>query len=66
MAVRVEDHPLSYRSFEGGIPAGHYGAGRVIVWDQGYWRPLGDPRDGLARGKLTFELEGRSCAGRGS
>lgn len=63
MAVRVEDHPLSYRSFEGEIPAGHYGAGRVIVWDQGHWRPLGDPRDGLARGKLAFELEGEKLRG---
>ena len=63
MAVRVEDHPLSYRSFEGEIPAGHYGAGRVIVWDQGHWRPLGDPRDGLAHGKLTFELQGEKLRG---
>lgn len=63
MAVRVEDHPLSYRGFEGEIPAGHYGAGRVIVWDHGHWRPLGDPREGLARGKLVFELEGEKLRG---
>src|SRR3982751_3003490 len=40
MAVRTEDHPLSYAGFEGEIPPGQYGAGHVIVWDRGTWQPL--------------------------
>jgi bifunctional non-homologous end joining protein LigD len=64
MAVEVEDHPLSYAGFEGTIPAGQYGAGSVIVWDRGEWRPEGDARAGLAAGKLKFELRGTKLHGR--
>jgi len=64
MAVRTEDHPLSYASFEGTIPRGQYGAGTVIVWDRGSWSPVGDPREGLAQGKLVFDLHGQKLAGR--
>ena len=64
MAVEVEDHPLSYADFEGTIPSGQYGAGSVIVWDRGEWRPEGDPRAGLAAGKLKFELRGAKLRGR--
>ena len=63
MAVQVEDHPLSYGSFEGTIPEGHYGAGSVIVWDRGTWVPLGDPRKGYREGKLKFELKGEKLHG---
>jgi bifunctional non-homologous end joining protein LigD len=63
MAVEVEDHPIEYANFEGTIPAGNYGAGAVIVWDRGTWRPLSDPREGLAKGKLVFELEGYKLRG---
>jgi homoserine dehydrogenase len=59
----VEDHPLEYGDFEGIIPAGNYGAGAVIVWDRGEWLPLGDPLDGLAKGKLLFELRGYKLRG---
>ncbi|HUD32429.1 MAG TPA: DNA polymerase ligase N-terminal domain-containing protein, partial [Variovorax sp.] len=64
MAIEVEDHPLSYADFEGTIPAGQYGAGTVIVWDRGEWRPEGDPRAALAAGKLKFELRGTKLRGR--
>lgn len=63
MSVHVEDHPLEYGSFEGEIPAGEYGAGHVIVWDQGIWIPQGDPRDGYREGKLKFELRGEKLSG---
>ncbi len=63
MAVEVEDHPIEYADFEGLIPAGNYGAGAVIVWDRGAWTPRSDPREGLARGKLVFELAGQKLRG---
>jgi bifunctional non-homologous end joining protein LigD len=63
MAVHVEDHPISYNRFEGQIPAGQYGAGKVIIWDKGYWIPLEDPRKGYRDGKLKFELHGLKLKG---
>jgi bifunctional non-homologous end joining protein LigD len=63
LAVHVEDHPLEYGDFEGIIPAGNYGAGAVIVWDRGEWLPIGDPLEGLAKGKLLFELRGYKLRG---
>jgi bifunctional non-homologous end joining protein LigD len=63
MAIRVEDHPISYNTFEGTIPRGQYGAGTVIIWDRGTWQPVGDPRKGLVDGKLLFTLQGQKLAG---
>jgi bifunctional non-homologous end joining protein LigD len=63
MAIHVEDHPLSYASFEGTIPPKQYGAGTVIVWDEGRWEPVGDPRQGLKDGKLVFTLHGHKLFG---
>lgn len=64
LAVRTEDHPIEYAEFEGIIPTGQYGAGGVIVWDRGRWKPHGDPRQGLAQGRLTFDLDGKKLRGR--
>ncbi len=63
LAIHVEDHPVSYGGFEGTIPARQYGAGEVIVWDRGHWDPVGDPRAGMAAGKLVFMLHGEKLAG---
>jgi bifunctional non-homologous end joining protein LigD len=54
LAVRVEDHPLEYASFEGTIPAGEYGAGTVEIWDRGTYELLEEKRDG----GLTVRLHG--------
>jgi bifunctional non-homologous end joining protein LigD len=63
LAVHVEDHPVAYGSFEGTIPPGQYGAGTVIVWDNGTWEPVGDAHAGMKAGKLVFRLHGRKVAG---
>ncbi len=63
MAIHVEDHPISYNTFEGEIPKGQYGGGTVIVWDRGTWEPVGDAKEGLAKGKLVFHLHGEKLAG---
>ncbi len=63
LAVRVEDHPLTYGDFEGTIPKGQYGGGTVMLWDEGTWRPQGDPHEGLKTGMLKFELEGKRLKG---
>jgi bifunctional non-homologous end joining protein LigD len=64
LAVEVEDHPLSYRSYEGTIPEGNYGAGHVAIFDEGTWVPDGDPVDAIEKGKLEFELHGGRMKGR--
>ncbi len=40
-----------------------YGAGTVIVWDRGTWEPIGDPQQGLSKGKLAFTLHGEKLSG---
>jgi bifunctional non-homologous end joining protein LigD len=66
LAVHVEDHPVEYADFEGIIPPDNYGAGAVIVWDRGWYRPVkeGDPLEQLAKGKLEVELFGFKLRGR--
>ena len=64
LSVHTEDHPMEYLTFEGVIPKGEYGGGTMIVWDQGRWRPDGDPRKGYAKGHLDFTLEGQRLKGR--
>ncbi len=64
LAVLVEDHPLEYGGFEGIIPEGHYGAGTVMLWDQGeYECREGDPAEAFRRGKLTLDFFGSKLRG---
>ncbi|MDB5698738.1 MAG: ligD, partial [Alphaproteobacteria bacterium] len=65
LAVRTEDHPLSYASFEGTIPKGEYGGGTVMLWDWGRWIPAPgkDPRKTLEEGHLHFTLAGERMRG---
>ena len=65
LAMRTEDHPVDYGSFEGVIPEGEYGGGTVLLWDRGTWEAVGDPRAGLAKGKLEFVLYGEKLHGPG-
>jgi len=64
LAVMVEDHPLEYRNFEGTIPQGEYGGGTVMLWDEGWWQPLGDVEQGRAKGSLKFLLKGARLKGK--
>ncbi|HYC88136.1 MAG TPA: DNA polymerase ligase N-terminal domain-containing protein [Thermoanaerobaculia bacterium] len=66
LAMMTEDHPYDYASFEGVIPAGNYGAGNVIIWDEGEWEfiePGDDPVAALKSGKLTFRMYGKKMFG---
>lgn len=66
LAMMTEDHPYDYAAFEGVIPEGNYGAGNVIIWDQGTWEfvePGDDPVAALQGGKLTFRLRGKKMFG---
>src|SRR5437588_12919681 len=72
LALMVEDHPMEYRTFEGVIAEGSYGAGEVIVWDRGSYRPLAwktkdgmqqQVREQLNRGELRFLLFGEKLRG---
>jgi bifunctional non-homologous end joining protein LigD len=65
LAMRTEDHPLDYGSFEGTIPAGEYGGGTVMLWDKGRWipHPDKDPRKTIEEGHLHFTLEGERMKG---
>lgn len=63
LAVEVEDHPLSYASFEGIIPKGNYGAGHVQVFDHGTWDTDAEPLAAIAAGKLDFVLHGSKLRG---
>ncbi len=63
LAIQVEDHPLSYGTFEGIIPEGEYGAGEVILWDRGIWHAPKSAKQELRSGKLSFVLEGEKLRG---
>jgi DNA ligase D-like protein (predicted 3'-phosphoesterase) len=65
VAIPAEDHPVQYATFQGTIPSGLYGAGRMLLWDEGTWDLLaeGTPTDGHARGRLDLRLTGRKLRG---
>lgn len=72
LAIHVEDHPLSYGSFEGEIPAGNYGAGTVEIWDKGSYTAKGASgkkestksiQQGLQKGHLSLTLKGKKLKG---
>lgn len=70
LAIAVEDHPYEYRKFEGVIPEGSYGAGNVIIWDEGWYEPRAETNDpvkelraGLKKGHLTFIMHGKKLKG---
>src|SRR4029078_2195156 len=74
LAMMVEDHPFDYRNFEGIIPEGNYGAGTVIVWDEGTYEPLEDASGSkkenekhllkqLHAGSLKFVMHGKKLKG---
>ena len=63
LAMHVEDHPIEYGTFEGVIPEG-YGAGIVMLWDQGTWTPESEDVDAaLNKGDLKFTLDGYKLKG---
>jgi bifunctional non-homologous end joining protein LigD len=64
LAMMTEDHPVEYGSFEGIIPAGEYGGGTVLLWDQGTWEPLGDPHEMLRKGSFKFLMHGHKLRGK--
>ena len=70
LAVKVEDHPLDYREFEGTIPRDNYGAGAVIVWDEGTYRNLTEKgskpvpvTEAVEHGHVSVWLEGQKLKG---
>ncbi len=65
LAVEVEDHPIEYGGFEGVIPAGEYGGGTVMVWDEGTYEPQGDDvLEMYRKGDLKVVLHGRKLQGK--
>jgi bifunctional non-homologous end joining protein LigD len=65
LAMRTEDHPLDYGTFEGTIPQGEYGGGTVMMWDRGRWTPEPgkDPAKTIKEGHLHFTLDGERMKG---
>ena len=63
LAVKVEDHPLSYGTFEGTIPKGEYGAGTVMLFDTGTWKPLKGTNVNFKKGPIKFYIQGKRLQG---
>ncbi|MEM5835096.1 MAG: DNA polymerase ligase N-terminal domain-containing protein [Candidatus Aenigmatarchaeota archaeon] len=58
LAIQVEDHPLDYANFEGEIPKGFYGAGKVEIWDKGDYEIIKFGED-----EIIFNLSGKKLKG---
>jgi len=58
LAIEVEDHPLNYATFEGTIPEGNYGAGKVEIWDKGKYELINKTKN-----KIEFKLQGKKMKG---
>lgn len=71
LAILTDDHPLSYKNFEGTIPEGEYGAGKVIVWDRGKYKNIKKNKQGrpltmkgaFKLGTIEVELRGKKLRG---
>ena len=67
LAMEVEDHPMSYNSFEGTIPKGQYGGGTVMLWDRGHYLPsdgkIESLRKGMKKGRLDIVMLGERLKG---
>ncbi len=64
LAVMTENHPYEYKDFEGEIPSGEYGAGKVEIYDNGTYKELKSFKSGLKQGMLKFELNGKLLKGK--
>ena len=58
LAISVEDHELGYEEFQGIIPKGHYGAGKVRIWDKGHYTPLE-----IKDNSMVFDIHGKKLKG---
>ena len=64
LAVAVPDHSLGYINFEGAISEGKYGAGQVVIWDNGEYSTDGDPLAQLKKGRLNLTFHGKKLRGK--
>ena len=70
LAILTEDHALDFANFEGEIPVGHYGAGKMIVWDRGTYENMTTENGkeismekAFEKGKITIALQGEKLKG---
>lgn len=66
LAIEVDDHDISYGDFEGVLPAGSYGAGRVMLWDKGTYKSIKEERveESFEKGRIEIEMKGEKMKGK--